>query len=55
MKEDLEKRLREIKEAIESSAASHHALLGRYAEIQLLLSEADKPNKKEQDDEEARA
>lgn len=51
MKEDLEKRLREIKEAIDSSAANHHALLGRHAEIMHLISEAEKSKNEEMEDE----
>lgn len=47
MKEELQKRLSEIKAAIEQSASNHHALLGRYAEVQHLIEECDKPKEEE--------
>lgn len=48
MKEELEKRLNEIKAAIDQSASNHHALLGRYAEVQHLIEECDKPKEGEE-------
>jgi len=44
MREELEKRQVELRRAVEQSIANHNGLLGRLAEVELMLAELDKPN-----------
>jgi len=48
MREDLEKRLGDLKRAVEQSIANHNGLLGRVSEVEHFLAELDKPKEEEE-------